>query len=130
MQIAIPDKPKPIAYGNPVYSALSELKDKLGPKPNRRDRVQVMICASILYGFDERHTIISLLCSCGLSADHVKRVLDERTGSVPGAHLWQQPDGGQYRLLEGGATPAAPVSVTRGYPAKLVSVEMVSLNTD
>ena len=129
MQITIPAVPRAVNFGCPVFSALFKLKDDLGPKPNRRDRVQVMICASILYGFDERHRIIKSLGYHGLSANHINRVLDERTGTVPGAHLWQRHDYNRYRLLDGVSTPAAPITIMRGYPAELVSVEMVALNT-
>lgn len=104
MQYAIPAVPEPVNYGHPVYSALYTLKSELAAPTKRRDRVEVMICAAILYGFDSHRMIVKGLGSRGLSVDHIIKVLTERNGSDPATHLWQRDQDLQYRLLEGVAT--------------------------
>lgn len=83
-----------------VYSELRRLKESLGPKPSRRDRAELLIGACILHRFATRHQIVKALGSIGLSKAHVVRVLDERTGPIPGEHLWVRDEAGRYQLLD------------------------------
>ena len=89
-----------ISKDGPVYEHLLKLKESLGPKANRRERVVIMIAACIEQGFDERQLILKALRVAGLSREHVIGVLDGQTGNVPGLHIWRRDEDGKYHLLD------------------------------
>ncbi|WP_404366114.1 hypothetical protein AB5I39_10235 [Sphingomonas sp. MMS24-J45] len=89
-----------ISKDGSVYDHLLKLKESLGPKANRRERMVVMIGACIDQGFNERQLILKGLRVAGLSREHVIGVLDGYTGTVPGLHLWWRDEDRKYHLLD------------------------------
>jgi hypothetical protein len=100
MQFTIPATPIPTSYGNPVYSTLIILKEKLATPIARTDRIKIMICASILYGFNTRYMIHKGIRVSGLSENLVNDALSQRTGTITGLHLWNCNKEGQYKLMD------------------------------
>ncbi len=83
-----------------VYKALFRMKESLGPSPNRRHRAEILIGVCILHQFNSRYLIDKGTRVMGLSHNNVMRALDERTGAVPGKHLWQCDADGYYQMLD------------------------------
>lgn len=83
-----------------VYRELDRLKESFGLNPPRRYRAEIMIGACILHKFNTQRLIVKALGSRGLSRNFVIRLLHERTGELPGEHLWRYDDDGRYHLLD------------------------------
>lgn len=83
-----------------IERRIGALKDSFGIRPARRPRAEALIGACILEGVDTQFEIVRMLGSSGLSKALVRSVLEERTGPLPGHHLWQTDKYGRYHLLD------------------------------
>jgi hypothetical protein len=83
-----------------IYRRIGALKDSFGERPSPRPRAEALIGACILEGVDTRLEIVRMLGSSGISKNLIRSVLEERTGPLPGQHLWYADEYGRFHLLE------------------------------
>jgi hypothetical protein len=83
-----------------IERRIGALKDSFGIRPSPRPRAEALIGACIIEGVDTQYEIVRMLGSRGLSKKLVRSVLEERTGPLPGQHLWQPNEYGRFYLLD------------------------------